>query len=175
MSLTWHPSLRDRAARLVLGINLLVINTSNRWWLLLAQRASHSFTMHYRKTLICRVSRPLPSARLRALGKDVVCRVPGHGHSAKNWHTACPGFTECRPSAKQGTLQSVSIAECCPVRGADGVKSLSSATFWHSAKETCCRVPPAGTRQRRNFAECAGLALGKVSFAECWNLGTRQN
>ena len=115
---------------------------------------------HYRKTLICRVSRPLPSARLRALGKDVVCRVPGHGHSAKIWHTACPGFTEFRPSAKQGTRQSVSFAECwpggtrqsprtCPARapdvrrplgGADGVKSLPSATTWHSAKGIFCQV-----------------------------------
>ena len=31
----------------VLGINLLVINTSNRRWRLLAQRASHPFTMPF--------------------------------------------------------------------------------------------------------------------------------
>ena len=31
---------------------------------------------HYRKTDSCRVSRSLPSARPRALGKDVLCRVP---------------------------------------------------------------------------------------------------
>ena len=122
---------------------------------------------HYRKTLICRVSRPLPSARLRALGKDVVCRVPGHGHSAKIWHTACPGFAECRPSAKKGTRQSVSFGECwpfgtrqspctCPARAlavrrpSVGLTALS-----------ICRVPPPGTRQRTRVAECLIQALGK--------------
>ena len=127
------------------------------------------------------MSRPLPSARLRALGIDVVCRVPGHGHSAKIWHTACPGFTECRPSAKQGTRQSVSFAECwpggtrqsprtCPAR-APAVRRPSGRQMALSL----CRVPPTGTPLRRNFAECAGLALGKVSFAECWSLVTWQN
>ena len=122
---------------------------------------------HYRKTLSCRVSQPLPSARPRALGKDVVCRVPGHGHSAKIWHTACPGFTECRPSAKQGTRQSVSFAECwpfstrqsprtCPAR-APAVRHLSGGLMALSL----CRVPPSGTRQRRHVAECLQQALGK--------------
>ena len=124
----------------------------------------------------------MPSARLRALGKNLSHGMPGlyrvpavgkAGHSAK--------CLLCRVLAG-GTRQSprtcparTRARRAPPVRGADGVKSLSSATFWHSAKETCCRVPPAGTRQRRNFAECAGLALGNVSFAECWSLGTRQN
>ena len=109
---------------------------------------------HYRKTDSCRVSRSLPSARPRALGKDVVCRVPGRGHSAEIWHTACPGVAECRPSANQGTRQRVSFAECwpggtrqspstCPER-APAVRHPSGGL----TASTLCRVPPAGTRQR---------------------------
>ena len=37
----------------VLGINLLVINTSNRRWQLLVQRASHPFTMPLHRVYIC--------------------------------------------------------------------------------------------------------------------------
>ena len=123
----------------------------------------------------------LPSARPRALGKNLAHGMPGlyrvpavgkAGHSAKC--LLCRVLSQ-RQSAKPADVPSTRARRAPPVRGADGVKSLSSATFWHSAKETCCRVPPAGTRQRRNFAECAGLALGNVSFAECWSLGTRQN
>ena len=123
--------------------------------------------MHYRKTQICRVSWPLPSTRTRTLGKDVLCRVPGHEHSANICHTACPSFVECWLSATNGTQQTVTFAECwlggtrqirrtCPARapavrrplgGADGVKSLPSATTWHSAKGIVCRVPSLDTRQ----------------------------
>ena len=135
----------------------------------------------------------MPSARPRALDKDVVCRVPGRGHSAKIWHTACPGVAECKPSANQGTRQRGSFAECwsaalgkaracaqharppCAARqGVDGVNFLPSASSWHLAKVKYCRVSPAGTRQSRNVAECTGVALGKASFAECWCPGTQQ-
>ena len=105
---------------------------------------------HYRKTHSCRVSRPLPSDRPRALGKDEVCRVPRRGHSAKTWHTACPHFAECWPSAKKGTRQRPRMcpARAPAVRVADGVKSLLSASTWHSANLEVCRVPGGGTRQR---------------------------
>ena len=63
---------------------------------------------------------------------------------------------------------------CATRQGADGVNSLPSASSWHSAKVKYCRVSPAGTRQSRNVAECAGVALGKASFAQCWCPGTRQ-
>ena len=126
--------------------------------------------LHYRKTDSCRVSRSLPSARPRALGKDVVFRVPGRGHSAEIWHTACPGVAECRPSVNQGTRQRVSFAECwpggtrqspstCPAR-APAVRRPSGGL----TASTVCRVPPAGTRQRWNIAECLQLALGKVEM-----------
>ena len=122
---------------------------------------------HYRKTHSCQVSRTLPSVRPRALCKDMVCRVPGHGHSAKIWHTACPGVAECRPSAKQGTRQSVSFTECwpggtrqsprtCPAR-APAVRRPSVGLMALSLY----RVPPPGTRQSSLFAECLQLALGK--------------
>ena len=123
----------------------------------------------------------LSSARPRALGKNLAHGMPGlyrvpavgkAGHSAKC--LLCRVLAR-RHSAKPAHVPSTRARRVPPVRGADGVKSLPSATFWHSAKDPCCRVPPAGTRQRRNFAECAGLALGKVSFAECWSLGTQQN
>jgi len=67
---------------------------------------------HYRKTNNCRVSRPLPSARPRALGKHDLCRVPAKGHSANTWHMACPNFAESWPSAKYGTRQTLLFAEC---------------------------------------------------------------
>ena len=136
------------------------------------------------------MSGSLPSARPRALGKDVVCR----GHSAKIWHTACPGVAKCRPSANQDTWQRGSFAECwsggtqqspstCPAR-APAVRrpsgGLTASTFCRvppagtRQKVKYCRVSPAGTRQSRNVAECACVALGKASFAECWCPGTRQ-
>ena len=135
---------------------------------------------HYRKTLSCRVSRPLPSARPRALGKDVVCRVPGHGHSAKIWHTACPGFTECQPSAKQGTRQSVSFAECWPGGTRQSPSTCPACALavhrplaWLTAL-TLCRVPLPSTRQSPNFTECLHAALDKSTFAECLGSSTRQ-
>ena len=123
----------------------------------------------------------LRALRPRTLGKKLAHGMPGLyrvpavgkvGHSAKC--LLCRVLSQ-RHSAKPAHVPSTRARRARPVREADGVKSLSSATFWHSAKETCCRVPPAGTLQRSNFAECAGLALGNVSFAECWSLGTRQN
>ena len=123
----------------------------------------------------------LPSVRPRALGKKLAHGISGlyrvsavgkTGHSAKC--LLCRVLSQ-RHSAKPAHVPSTRARRAPPVSGADGVKYLPSATTWHSAKDTCCRVPDSGTRQRRKFAECAGLALGKVSFAECWSLGTRQN
>ena len=117
----------------------------------------------YRKTHSCRVSRPLPSARPRALGKDEVCRVPGRGHSAKTWHTACPHFAKCWPLAKWGTRQRLIFAECrrartrqrpptCPARAPAVRRPLGWLTAF-----SLCRVPPPGTRQSSLFAECLPL------------------
>ena len=122
------------------------------------------------------MSRSLPSTRPRALGKDVVCRVPGRGHSAKTRHTACPCVAECRPSATSctrqrlcwpgGTRQSPST---CPARAL----TVSHPLAWLTAL-TLCRVPLPGTRQSPNFAECLHAALGKSTFAECLGSNTRQ-
>ena len=96
----------------------------------------------------------LPSARPRALGKKLAHSMPGlyrvpavgkAGHSAKC--LLCRVLSQ-RHSAKPAHVPSTRARRAPLVRGADGVKFLSSATFWHSAKETCCRVPPAGTWQR---------------------------
>ena len=95
-----------------------------------------------------------------------LCRVPEHGHSAK-----CL-FAECRPSANKGHSASFIFAECrwahtrqrghtCPAR-APAVRHPSGGL----TASTLYRVPPVGTRQSRNVAECAGVALGKASFAE---------
>ena len=135
---------------------------------------------HYRKTNNCRVSRPLPSARPRALGKHDLCRVPAKGHSANTWHTACPNFAESWPSTKYGTWQSLLFAEChrartrqrprtCPARAPAVRRPLG----WLTAL-SLCRVSTRGTRQRSIFAECPQLALGKASFAECPGSSTRQ-
>ena len=135
---------------------------------------------HYRKTDSCLVSRSLPSARPRALGKDVVCRVPGRGHSAKTRHTACPCVAECRPSATSYTRQRLIFAVCwpggtrqspstCPARAL----TVSHPLAWLTAL-TLCRVPLPGTRQSPNFAKCLHAALGKSTFAECLGSSTRQ-
>ena len=109
----------------------------------------------------------LPSARPRALGKKLAHGMPGlyrvpaigkAGHSAKC--LLCRVLSQ-RHSAKPAHVHSTRARRAPPVRG---LTALS-----------LCRVPPSGTRQRRHVAECAGLALGKVSFAECWSLVTRQN
>ena len=123
--------------------------------------------VHYWKMSICRGSRPLPSVRPRALGKDVVCRVPGLGYSAKKWHTACPGFAECRPSANNGTRQRVTFAECWPGgtrRSPSTCPARAPAVRRPSVGLTALslyRVPPPGTRQSSLFAECLLLGLGK--------------
>ena len=133
---------------------------------------------HYRKTHICRV--PPASARTRALGKAPLCRVPKAQHSANTRHSARPTFAKYRPSAKKGHSASFIFAECrwartrqrprmCPAR-APAVRRPSVGLTALSI----FRVPPPGTRQRGNVAECVGLALGIVSFTECWSPGTRQ-
>ena len=122
----------------------------------------------------------LPSARPRALGKNLAHGMPGlyrvpavgkAGHSAKC--LLCRVLAR-RHSAKPAHVPSTHARCAPPVRGADGVKSLPSASTWHSAKLQLCRVPQACTWQRRNFAECIHLALGKVNFAECLGSSTRQ-
>ena len=122
----------------------------------------------------------LPSARPRALGKNLAHGMPGHCRVqavGKARHSATCLLCRVlagRHSAKPEHVPSTRARHAPPVRGADGVKSLPSASSWHSAKVKYCRVSTAGTRQSRNVAECAGVALGKASFAECWCPGTRQ-
>ena len=122
----------------------------------------------------------LPSARPRTLGKNLAHGMPGRCRMqalGKSRHSAT--WLLCRVlvgrhSAKPEHVPSARPRQSPPVRGADGVNFLPSASSWHSAKVKYCRVSPAGTRQSRNVAECAGVALGKASFAECWCPGTRQ-
>ena len=122
---------------------------------------------HYRKTQICRVSWPLPSTRTRTLGKDVLCRVPGHEHSANICHTACPSFAECRLSATNGTRQ---IRRTCPARAPAVRRPLGGLMA-----SSLCRVPPPGTRQRGYFAECLEPGTRQRGyFAECLEPGSRQ-
>ena len=99
------------------------------------------------------MSRPLPSARPRALGKNLAHGMPGlyrvpavgkAGHSAK---CLIRRVLARRHSAKPAHVPSTRARCVPPVRGADGVKSLPSATFWHSAKKKLCRVRWPGSRQ----------------------------
>ena len=136
--------------------------------------------LHYRKTHKYRVSTSLPSARPRALGKDELCRVPDLGHPTNMWHTACPHFAECWPSAKNGTRHTHTLLSvrrralgkdrsraqhaCLPCAGRQGAwRPLSFAECWKD-----------GTRQSVNFAECLWPALGKASFAKWHPPGTPQ-
>ena len=102
----------------------------------------------------------LPSARTRALGKHLphgmpeLCRVPAVGNE---WHSA--NCHLCRVlarwhSSKPAHVPSTRARRATPVGGADGVKSLPSATTWPSAKGIVYRVPSLDTRQKSNFAEC---------------------
>ena len=122
----------------------------------------------------------LPSARPRTLGRNLAhgmpgrCRVQAVGKSRHSATCLLCRVLAGRHSAKPEHVPSTRARRAPPVRGADGVNSLPSASSWHSAKVKYCRVSPAGTRQSRNVAECACVALGKASFAECWCLGTRQ-
>jgi len=116
--------------------------------------------IHYRKTQICRVSRTLPRAKTRAIGKDMVCRVPGNEHSANICHTAYPSVVECRPSAKSGTRQHVPFAKCWPGGTRQRLRTCPACALGvrHPlgglTASSVCRVPGGGTRQRSNFAEC---------------------
>ena len=95
----------------------------------------------------------LPSARTRALGKHLphgmpeLCRVPAVGNE---WHSANCHLCRVlawRHSANPAHVPSTRTRRATPVGGADGVKSLPSATTWHSAKGVVCRVPSLDTRQ----------------------------
>ena len=101
----------------------------------------------------------LPSARPRALGKNLAHSMPGlyrvpavgkAGHSAKC--LLCRVLSQ-RHSAKPAHVPSTRARRAPPVRGADGVKSLGkgdmlpSASSRHSAKEKFCRVRGPGSRQ----------------------------
>jgi hypothetical protein len=78
----------------------------------------------------------LPSAKFRALGKDLLCRMP---HSAKTWHSAkvVLAFGKARHSAKieggQTASSAVLFAECLPF-GTRKVIILPSVKPRHSAK-----------------------------------------
>ena len=126
--------------------------------------------MHYRKPGLCPVLESLPSAKYRALGKGHLCRVP---HSAK-LGTRQIGL--CRVS---GIRQNKALgkAKLCPVP--------DTRQSWALGKEAPgITVPDAGlfaecllfgTRQNIGFAECLGLALGKIFTLRVPNLSTRQN
>ena len=95
----------------------------------------------------------LPSARPQALGKNLAHGMPGlyrvpavgkAGHSAKC--LLCRVLAR-RHSAKPAHVPSTRARRATPVGGADGVKSLPSATTWHSAKGVVFRVPSLDTRQ----------------------------
>ena len=113
----------------------------------------------YRKPGLCPVLESLPSAKYRALGKGHLCRVP---HSAK-LGTRQIGL--CRVS---GTRQNTALgkAKLCLVP--------DTRQSWALGKEAPgIMVPDAGlfaecllfgTRQNISFAECLGLALGKINF-----------
>ena len=112
---------------------------------------------HYRKPGLCPVLKSLPSAKYRALGKGHLCRVP---HSAK-LGTRQIGL--CRVS---GTRQNTALgkAKLCPVpdtrqswalgKVAPGITVPDAGLF-----AECLLF---GTRQNIGFAECLGLALGKI-------------
>ena len=113
--------------------------------------------IHYRKPGLCPVLKSLPSAKYQALGKGHLCRVP---HSAK-LGTRQIGL--CRVS---GTRQNKALgkAKRCPVP--------DTRQSWALGKEAPgITVPDTGlfaecllfgTRQNIGFAECLGLALGKI-------------
>ena len=122
------------------------------------------------------MSWPLPSTRTRTLGKDVLCRVPGHEHSANICHTACPSFAECLPLATNGTRQTVTFAECwpggtrqirrtCPARAPAVRRPLGGLMA-----SSLCRVPPPGTRQRGYFAECLEPGSRQIFFCRVLEL-----
>ena len=110
---------------------------------------------HYGKNVICRVQKSLPSAKFRALGKDLLCRAP---HSTKygtrqrglalgkDLHSAKVVFVECQALGKD--RHSAKIGR--------GLTASSGVLF--------VECPPFGTRQRIYFAECQNLTLGKTYF-----------
>ena len=79
---------------------------------------ANNFFSHYGKNVICRVQKSLPSAKFRALGKDMLCRVP---HSAKyntRQRGQRPALGKGRHSTKIGrglmASSGVLFAECRP-------------------------------------------------------------
>ena len=123
----------------------------------------------------------LPSARPRTLSRNLAHGMPARAlPSAGRRQIKALGNVSPLPSAGRAALGKARARAqharppCSARQGADGVNSLPSASSWHSAKVKYYRVSPAGTRQSRNVAACAGVALGKASFAQCWCSGTRQ-
>jgi len=136
---------------------------------------------HYRKPHICRVPRVLPSARIRALGKESVCRVPNLRRSANSRHTAHIFFTECRLSANVRHSTYIIFAEghwartrqrlhMCPARATNVRWPLGRLTA-----VILCRVPVIrhSAKSALPWDSLPSVTLGKyfakcnLSFAEC--------
>ena len=96
----------------------------------------------------------LPSARPRALGKNLAhgmpgrCRVQAVGKSRHSAMCLLCRVLAGQHSAKPEHVPSTRARRAPAVRVADGVYPLPSAARWHSAKIKLCRVPSADTRQR---------------------------
>ena len=105
---------------------------------LLNTKGEHIIDNHYGKHVICRVQKSLPSAKFRALGKDLLCRAP---HSAKygTWQRGLcrvPG-TRQRPALGKGR-HSAKIGR--------GLTASSGVLF--------AECPPFGTRQKKILVFC---------------------
>ena len=102
--------------------------------------------IHYRKPGLCPVLKSLPSAKYQALGKGHLCRVL---HSAKLGTRQNKALGKAKRCSVPDTRQSWALGKEAP-----GITVPDAGLF-----AECLLF---GTRQNIGFAECLGLALGKI-------------
>jgi hypothetical protein len=117
--------------------------------------------VHYRNLALCRVPSSLPSIFCRALGKEVVCRVPRKKPSVKENTRR----RSCLPSVLFLALGKELFAECC---------------IFDTRQRALCRVSKIQHSAKSSLPSAKNKTLGKqllrrvFSFTEGFLRGTRQ-
>ena len=147
-----------------------IISALDAGWVLLQKRLLSETVQHYGRRALCRVLGALPSVETRALGKEVVCRVPHSAKPALGKGHLCrvPNTRQKRDTRQTSSLPSVRhSAKNNPRQNTSGDAGGPSVIL--------CRVLAVSTRQTCCLCRVSGLALGKEVPLPSANSDTRQS
>jgi len=142
---------------------------------------------HYRKRVICRVPNSLPCAKIRAHGKQTLCREPKIKHTANTTHTA--KFPICRApihgthgkNKTHGILQSL---PCATVKAHGKLRARAThVRSWRTEVDggaaevdgaQLCRVPQGAQGKHANSPCATPWHTANSILRRVLSLGTRQ-